>query len=250
MTVTTQLWEINQVMRQYNRVMGDAHDMVEILSLPTGVEDHADSPGRHLRRDRRGRDHVRPRGGLRPAAVRRLRSSVPGGQRVDWWATPVVASPPWSGSCWIRGCRFGEIRIDGQDISCVTQTSLRRRSPVPQEPPAVPPLPVRQHRLRCARCDGSRCEVRGSAGLCPRLHRLAPQGLATQVGERGVKLSGGQRQRIAIARTILKNAPSFCSTRRPVHSTARARSHIQDALGGPCGAVPRSSLPTGCPRCR
>lgn len=34
-----------------------------------------------------------------------------------------------------------------------------------------------------------------------------PDGLDTQVGERGVKLSGGQRQRIAIARTILKDAP-------------------------------------------
>ena len=34
-----------------------------------------------------------------------------------------------------------------------------------------------------------------------------PDGLATQVGERGIRLSGGQKQRIAIARVFLKNAP-------------------------------------------
>ena len=34
-----------------------------------------------------------------------------------------------------------------------------------------------------------------------------PKGLATEVGERGLKLSGGEKQRVAIARTLLKNPP-------------------------------------------
>ncbi len=37
--------------------------------------------------------------------------------------------------------------------------------------------------------------------------REMPQGLATLIGEDGVRLSGGQRQRLAIARAFLKDAP-------------------------------------------
>jgi subfamily B ATP-binding cassette protein MsbA len=52
-------------------------------------------------------------------------------------------------------------------------------------------------------------EIRAAARLAGALDFIdaLPDGLATVVGERGVKLSGGQRQRIAIARAFLKNAP-------------------------------------------
>jgi ABC-type multidrug transport system fused ATPase/permease subunit len=36
---------------------------------------------------------------------------------------------------------------------------------------------------------------------------VLPEGIATEVGERGYRLSGGQRQRLSIARALLKNAP-------------------------------------------
>ena len=44
LTVTDQLWEITQVMRNYNRVMGDAHDMVEILAVAPAVADRTETP--------------------------------------------------------------------------------------------------------------------------------------------------------------------------------------------------------------
>ena len=73
LTVTDQLWEITQVMRNYNRVMGDAHDMVEILDIPPAVADHTDvdfrrGPGRGRVRPR----HLHPRRGRRGRPVRGL----------------------------------------------------------------------------------------------------------------------------------------------------------------------------------
>ena len=43
LTVTSQLWSINEVIRNYNKVIGDAHEMVEILHLPATVRDHHDA---------------------------------------------------------------------------------------------------------------------------------------------------------------------------------------------------------------
>ena len=233
MTVTTQLWEINQVMRQYNRVMGDAHDMVEILSLPTGVEDHTQTP------------LVVSSGGIDVDAITfgheedydrplfdDFTLNVPGGQRVG-----LVGHSGSGKSTLVRLLlRFadvdsGEIRIDGQDISCVTQTSLRRAiSYVPQEP-------LLFHRslfdnIAYGAPDATEADVRSAAAQAYALDFIdsLPQGLATQVGERGVKLSGGQRQRIAIARTILKNAPILLLDEATSALDSESEIHIQDAL--------------------
>lgn len=102
----------------------------------------------------------------------------------------------------------GQIAIDGQDISKVTQQSLRSNiAYVPQEPMLFH-RSLREN-IAYGKLTASDEEVIAAA---QRAHawefiRKLPEGLDTIVGERGVKLSGGQRQRIAIARAILKDAP-------------------------------------------
>jgi ATP-binding cassette subfamily B protein len=102
----------------------------------------------------------------------------------------------------------GRILIDGQDISTVTQHSLRTQiSVIPQETHLF-------HRsimenIRYGRLDASDEEVIEAAtkAHCHDFIVKLEEGYHTIVGERGLKLSGGQRQRLSIARAILKNAP-------------------------------------------
>ena len=102
----------------------------------------------------------------------------------------------------------GRIEIDGQDVSSVTQESLRRAiSVVPQEP-------ILFHRslaenIAYARPDASREEIVAAARKAHAHEFIAKleRGYGTLVGERGIKLSGGERQRVAIARAILADAP-------------------------------------------
>jgi subfamily B ATP-binding cassette protein MsbA len=57
-----------------------------------------------------------------------------------------------------------------------------------------------------------------------------PQGLHTEIGDRGVRLSGGQRQRLAIARAILKDAPILLLDEATSALDTESEQHVQAAL--------------------
>ena len=100
----------------------------------------------------------------------------------------------------------GRITFDGVDIAKADPAAVRQRiGLVPQEPVIFSHSAAEN--IRYGRPGASDAEVRAAAEAAfaaEFLDRL-PEGLASPLGERGVRLSGGQRQRIAIARAILRS---------------------------------------------
>ncbi|WP_409562456.1 ABC transporter ATP-binding protein [Hyphomicrobium sp. MC8b] len=107
----------------------------------------------------------------------------------------------------------GRILIDGQDISRVTQDSLRAEIGMVTQDTSLLHRSVRDNILY-GRLDATDEDVIAAAKQAEAHDFIMDledlkgrKGYDAHVGERGVKLSGGQRQRIAIARVLLKNAP-------------------------------------------
>jgi ATP-binding cassette subfamily B protein len=126
----------------------------------------------------------------------------------------------------------GQVLIDGQDITEVTQQSLREAiAVVPQDISLFHRSLIEN--IRYARPEAPDDEVwqaAAAAHCCDFISQL-PQGLDTIVSDRGQRLSGGQRQRIAIARAFLKDAPLLLLDEATSALDSESEELIRDALG-------------------
>ncbi|PAU89192.1 metal ABC transporter permease [Pseudomonas sp. WN033] len=125
----------------------------------------------------------------------------------------------------------GAIRIDGQDLREVTQDSLRRAiGVVPQDTVLFNDSIGYNVAYGCpGASEDDIWRVLRAAQLEDFVKRL-PDGLNTQVGERGLKLSGGEKQRIAIARVLLKDPPILILDEATSSLDTHAERLILDAL--------------------
>jgi ATP-binding cassette subfamily B protein len=161
-----------------------------------------------------------------------LNLHIESGQRVG------LVGPSGSGKSTLFGLmqRFydvqaGRILIHGQDISRVTQESVRAAiSVVPQDISLLHRSVLEN--IRYGRPDASDAEVleAAAAARCDEFIATLPEGLATIVGDRGVKLSGGQRQRIAIGRAFLKDASILLLDEATSALDVESEEMIRDAL--------------------
>jgi ATP-binding cassette subfamily B protein len=125
----------------------------------------------------------------------------------------------------------GVIQIDNQDISKVTQASLRQAiGVVPQD--TVLFNDTIYYNISYGDPDAS-TEAIYEAARTARIHDFIaglPEGYETRVGERGLKLSGGEKQRVAIARALLKNPKIFFFDEATSALDSNTEKEIQDNL--------------------
>jgi thiol reductant ABC exporter CydC subunit len=155
--------------------------------------------------------------------VRDLRSSYPGDTRaaltgVDLDLGPrrrvAIVGPSGAGKSTLAGVllRFlpyqGSVMLDEAEISELDGDQLRRVVGLVSQDAHVFDSTLEQN-LRLARRDATVDELRDALAEVRLLDWAdeLPQGLATEVGERGARMSGGQRQRLAIARALLADFP-------------------------------------------
>jgi ATP-binding cassette, subfamily B, multidrug efflux pump len=131
----------------------------------------------------------------------------------------------------------GAILIDGQDISRLTQESLRAQMSVVTQDTSLLHRSIRAN-IRYGRPEASDEDIVRAAKLAHAHDFILEledwqgcRGYEAHVGERGVKLSGGQRQRIAIARVILKDAPILVFDEATSSLDSEVEAAIQSSLG-------------------
>ncbi|MEO9340200.1 ABC transporter ATP-binding protein [Mesorhizobium sp. SB112] len=130
----------------------------------------------------------------------------------------------------------GTIRLDGQDISKVTQASLRAQFGVVSQDPMLMHRSIRDN-IAYAKPGATEDEIIAAAKRASAHDFIMDvedsrgrKAYDAFVGERGVKLSGGQRQRLAIARMMLKDAPILILDEATSALDSEVEAAIQDNL--------------------
>src|SRR3989344_3184322 len=206
--VADRLWEFSSnVIRNYNRSIGDAQEAVATLKTTLAVQDPSRPEVSKIRDGEvvfKGVVFDHENSGSNDALFHNFNLQIKPGEKIG------LVGHSGGGKTTLTKLilRFmdvdgGSIMIDGQNIASITQEDLRRSiSYVPQEP-------LLFHRtlgenISYGKVKASKQEITKAAKLA-HAHEFIkdlPKGYETLVGERGIKLSGGQRQRVAIARAM------------------------------------------------
>jgi len=234
LNINRQLWEMNSITRTYNRAVGDAHEMTEILLKEYELTDTSGDVLRVARGNVVFRNvsfaHDKGEG---EQVFSDFNLIIPAGQRVG------VVGHSGAGKTTLTRIllRFsdigrGEITIDDTDIAKVTQASLHEAIAFVAQEPMLFHRSLRENIAygKPGASDATIIAAAKKAHAWEFIQKL-PRGLDTLVGERGVKLSGGQRQRIAIARAILKDAPILVLDEATSALDSESEKLIQASLG-------------------
>jgi ATP-binding cassette subfamily B protein len=215
------------------RGVNEMEELVALHATPLGIED---APAARALRVTRGEiafeDVTFHYGGHRTPLYRNLELRIAGGESVG------LVGPSGSGKTTLvklvqrlHDVTEGRVTIDGQDVRCATQASLRRQVAIVQQEPVLFHRSIAEN-IAYARPGATMAEIRAAAAMANAddfIQRL-PRGYATLVGERGVKLSGGERQRVALARAFLADAPILILDEATSALDSESEAAIQQAM--------------------
>ena len=197
------------VYREIKGSMANIENMFALLDLTSGVKDIVNAPELNISQGVINFNNVSFHYRDDRAIIKDLSFSIQPGEKV------AIVGASGAGKSTLVKLLFrfydpntGSISIDGQDVSQVSQQSLRRAIGIVPQDTVLFNQSIFEN-IRYGDPQASDDDVLQAIRLAHLEEFIAqlPQGSATVVGERGLKLSGGEKQRVAIARTILKRPP-------------------------------------------
>ncbi|WP_311201857.1 ABCB family ABC transporter ATP-binding protein/permease [Sedimentimonas flavescens] len=207
--ITMPLGFLGTVYREIRQALVDMGEMFDLLHQPAEINDKPGAPDLRVQGGAIEFENVKFAYDPTRPILKGISLKVQAGQTV------ALVGPSGSGKSTIGRLMFrfydvtgGAIRIDGQDLRDITQTSLHDAiGVVPQD--TVLFNDTIGYNIAYGRADATQDEIIAAAKAA-KIHDFVmslPEGYETTVGERGLKLSGGEKQRVGIARTLLKNPP-------------------------------------------